>query len=377
MSGLKIDAFKLQQSGNRGAADIFVTILRAGDLVHMCKIDRRTPSNIGGYQRLPSERRLSMIRGSAVRYLVRELGYFPTSILLNVRGEITFTEIKTQSWYSYGLLDTQSDEFWVIDGQHRIEALKRAIARNRDFEEYPVIASILRLSDRFDEMLLFYIVNRRQKGVKTDLVYRHLQRMLLQKGEEWLLDLEGKRGLTQGYAIEIVDILNKDPVSPWYGRIREVGESKHMDHVINDSDMMSTITDILNERYFKNMPIKNIAYLLIDYWNALYNIYPECFTEPKDYTLLQKPGMPALNRLFIDVYGIALQGGEVSEESMYNILTRLLSETSEHPVPEFRQSIEPDFWSIESGPVYGVSTSHQNIQDLYDNLQEKIWLAGH
>ena len=45
-----------------------------------------------------------------------------------------------------------------------------------------------------------------------------------------------------------------------------------MDHVINESDMISTITEILNERYFKNMPIKNIAYLLIDYWNALYNI---------------------------------------------------------------------------------------------------------
>jgi len=41
-------------------------------------------------------------------------------------------------------------------------------------------------------MLLFYIVNRRKKGVKTDLVYSHLQRMLLKKGEEGLLDLEGK-----------------------------------------------------------------------------------------------------------------------------------------------------------------------------------------
>ncbi|MCJ7731347.1 DGQHR domain-containing protein [Candidatus Bathyarchaeota archaeon] len=211
---MKIDAFKLSQNGSRGIADIYITVFRAGDLVHRCKIDRRTPSNTSGYQRLPSERRLSMIRGSAVRYLVRELGYFPTSILLNVRGEVSFSENKKQDWFSYGTLDTKIDDFWIIDGQHRIEALKRAIARNRDFENYPVITSILRLPDRFDEMLLFYMVNRRQRGVKTDLVHRHLQRMLQQKGEDWLLDLEGKRGLTQGYAIEIVDILNKDPVSP-------------------------------------------------------------------------------------------------------------------------------------------------------------------
>ena len=373
---MRINAFKLTQSGNRGVADIYITVLRAGDLVHNCKIDRRTPSNTGGYQRLPSERRLSMIRGSAVRYLVRELGYFPTSILLNVRGDLEFIEDKSLGYFSLGLLDTHGDEFWVIDGQHRIEALKRAIARNRDFENYPVIASVLRLPDRFDEMLLFYIVNRRQKGVKTDLVYRHLQRMLLKKGEDWLLDLEGARGLTQGYAIEIVDILNKEPVSPWYGRIREVGEAKHMDHVINDGDMMSTITEILGQPYFKNMPIKDIAFYLIDYWNALYNIYPECFTDPKEYSLLQKPGMPAMNKLFIDVYGIALQDGDVSESTMYNILTRLLVETKDHPVPEFRYSIDPEFWSYESGPIYGVSSTRQNTQDLYDNLQEKIWLAG-
>jgi hypothetical protein len=104
-----------------------------------------------------------MIRGSAVRYLVREFGYFPTSILLNVRGEVSFSENKRQDWFSYGVLETKIDDFWIIDGQHRIEALKRAIARNRDFENYPVITSILRLPDRFDEMLLFYIVNRRQK----------------------------------------------------------------------------------------------------------------------------------------------------------------------------------------------------------------------
>ena len=147
MSVLRLNVFKLTQSGNRGIADIYVTVLRAGDLVHKCRIDRRTPSNTGGYQRLPSERRLSMIRGSAVRYLVRELGYFPTSILLNIRGDVDFIEDKPLGCFSFGLLDTQGDEFWVIDGQHRIEALKRAIARNRDFEDYPVIASVLRLPD--------------------------------------------------------------------------------------------------------------------------------------------------------------------------------------------------------------------------------------
>ena len=60
-------------------------------------------------------------------------------------------------------------------------------------------------------MLLFYIINRRQRGISTDLAYRHLQRMLWQKGEEWIMDFEGKPGLDRSYAIEIVDQLNKEP----------------------------------------------------------------------------------------------------------------------------------------------------------------------
>ena len=48
---LKLDAFKLTQSGNRGVANIYITVFRAGDLVYRCKIDRRTPSNPAGYQR--------------------------------------------------------------------------------------------------------------------------------------------------------------------------------------------------------------------------------------------------------------------------------------------------------------------------------------
>lgn len=30
---MKLDAFKLTQSGNRGVADIYITVFRAGDLV--------------------------------------------------------------------------------------------------------------------------------------------------------------------------------------------------------------------------------------------------------------------------------------------------------------------------------------------------------
>ena len=42
---------------------------------------------------------------------------------------------------------------------------------------------------------------------------------LSQWGQRGIMDFAGKPGLYRSYAIEIVDQLNKEPVSPWYGRI--------------------------------------------------------------------------------------------------------------------------------------------------------------
>ena len=190
---MEFDAFRVSQRGGWESFEIYVSVLMAQEVIDRCAIDRWTPQNQGGYQRFPVASQLKEGRGSAVRYLMREMGCFPTSILVNIRGETRFTKQMDLGACSIGRLDIGEERFWLIDGQHRIEALKRAIERNSDFETYPVILSILRQPARF-ELMLFYIVNRRQKSVPTDLAYRHLQRMLWERGTSWLSDLEGSRG---------------------------------------------------------------------------------------------------------------------------------------------------------------------------------------
>lgn len=173
------------------------------------------PREHRGYQRLPLESRFGTGRGSIERYLLREWGCFPTTILLNIRGEVNFEEESNLGWCSLGMLEFDDEELlWLIDGQHRVETLKRAVEIKGEFEEYPVIVSILQLQKRFDELMYFYLVNRRQRGVPTDLVYRHLQGMLHEKGAEGLYEFEGRGGLQRGLATEIVDRLNDDPRSP-------------------------------------------------------------------------------------------------------------------------------------------------------------------
>ncbi len=373
---MRLKAFSIRQRGGRSQFDIYVSTMPAYQLIERSAIDRWTPENPEGYQRLPDERRLSWGRGSAVRYLMRELGCFPTSVLLNVRGELSFEGEFDLGWCILGELTIDDDsKLWLIDGQHRVEALKRAVERNADFEEYPVIVSLLRLPKRFDELMLFYIVNRRQRSVPTDLAYRHLQQMLWEKGTEWLYELEGRRGVRLGLATEIVDYLNEDPRSPWSGRVKRVGEDRREEHIIHDKPLIRSVAEVLRERVFEGMPIRELADLLTDYWNAIAKVYPRAFGKPQSYTLLATPGIFSLHMLFPSVYAMCAKSGVITEERMNQILVGLLEETPAHPQPDFRRPLTLDFWSKEHGPAIAISTSLQTIKRLHLNLAQKIQLA--
>lgn len=195
----------------------------------------------------------------------REMGCFPTSILVNIRGDAKFREEASLGWCSIGRLDVGEERFWLIDGQHKIEALKRAMERNSDFERYPVILSILRQPARFDELMLFYIVNRGQKSVPTDRAYRHLQRMLWEKETSWLVDLEGSRGVRLGLASEAVDCLNSEPRSPFYRRIRMVGQESDEKTIVPDKLFIASVAEILREKAFSGLPVRELADTLIDF----------------------------------------------------------------------------------------------------------------
>jgi DGQHR domain-containing protein len=374
---MRLSAFAFRQSGGRTKFEIYVTVMPASMLIDECSIDRWTPTNLEGYQRLPDERRLGEGRGSVVRYLVKEMGCFPTSVLVNVRGEIGFEEKQNLGWCLSGeLVLDEGERLWLIDGQHRVEALRRAIQRNADFEKYPVVVSLLNMSSRFDEMMFFYVVNRRQRGVPTDLAYRHLQRMLWEKGEEWLYDLEGRKGVRIGLATQIVDYLNTDTRSPWHGRIRRIGDPIRDGYIIDDQPIIRSITDMLKEKSLEGMRIRDLVDLLIDFWSAIRRIYPEAFRESGSYTLLATPGIFSMHMLFPSVYDLCVKRGIITEEEMGNVLLRLRNETPGHPDPVFRDPVSSNFWAKTNRSSIANSTNLKSIHSIYNGLKTKISLMA-
>jgi len=83
---------KIKQWGyGKGANPAFVYVTSMPlNVLARARIDRWSRENPYGYQRPPLESRFGKGCGSIIRYLLSEIGAFPTSVLINVRGDITY-----------------------------------------------------------------------------------------------------------------------------------------------------------------------------------------------------------------------------------------------------------------------------------------------
>jgi DGQHR domain-containing protein len=366
-----VDAFKVVQKGGPHHHEIYVTTLKAIDVVERCSIDRWTKTNYNGYQRLPNSSRLHDSQGGIVRYLIKDLACFPTSILINIRDPVSFEKTTESDHYELGKLDLGDTRFWLIDGQHRVEALKCACSRSIEFEKYPIVVSFLVMPERFNELLLFYVVNRKQKSVPTDLAYRNLQRMLWEKGSKWLYEFEGAKGVRLGIASEVVDQLNADVSSPWYRRIRMVGD-EDKGQIIEDGFFISVIARILNNKVFTGMPVRDFTLNLVNYWNCIKEIYPEAFKDAEDYTLLSRAGIYVFTMLF-PMFVVNLQ--KIKTNKMNELLATLEGlkrVTPSHTSQEFIKPIDVECWSKKSASAVFLGKTRRELDILLSGIQEKI-----
>ena len=97
---MELTAFHIMQSSPVKSTDFYVTSIPAIELIERCAIDRWTPKNTRGYQRLPKENRFKSRPGSIVRYLVKDQGGFLTSVLINVRDNLKYHMEKDLGWFN-------------------------------------------------------------------------------------------------------------------------------------------------------------------------------------------------------------------------------------------------------------------------------------
>jgi len=357
---VKVKAFRLYQKG----VPIYISVMPAKDLVNVMRYDRFGLDNPDGYQRDLEQARVER----ALRFLLKEEGTFPTSVLLNYRGsDLTFEVEVRFNDCEFGTLELPKDELYVIDGQHRLAALQRAIHEDRTFENYSVSVSIFNFTDpdRFNEMRQFYIVNSRQKRVPTDLALKFLTKLYKKYGEVEVAAREGAKRVLEAQADDIVLQLDSRSDSPWYGMVELVGGRRR--GIINERTMALSIAEnILNQRIFAAVSIDEIVENLIKYWSAIKEVFPKAFSDPESHTLLKTPGVYAFHTLFPTIYVKCLTAGGYSKDTVKKILLKL----REPPQP----IIDDDWWHTKRGNPLALGTSKKMFKMLAEELAKKLAL---
>lgn len=317
---LSVLAIRFRQK--RPDVNLYVTALPVKDLLGRLSSDTYRSDNPSGYQRPVTPSRIRQVSS----YLRLEEGMLPTSIVLCVRqphrGHFETADADTGGGES-GLLTIQPDvTLWVVDGQHRLYGLERALKKDKAkwVADYPLPVVIVEGIDRYEEMRYFHVINTRHRGVPTDVVDRHLLSMREAEGTG-LIDREGEKGYQRARATMLTDVLNNDPSSPWLGMIRMPGEPLRPSHTMRQHSMVSSLDIVVNSALMKRVSDEEAAKLLLNYWNAARDLWRSAFETPQEYVLQKPLGAGAMHQILPDVLELCRGADDFSRERMNDNLS--------------------------------------------------------
>lgn len=196
----------------------------------------------------------------------------PSSVVINLRTDNPKKDVKFEvhdEKNKYGILHIGEGAgyLWEVDGQHRLKGLAQAVKHIEALEDYRMPVTIVVGLPKPDEALQFVAINTTQKKVKPDLVLRILWRLDRQKAgaaEQFL-----GRQTWKIKAVDIVDNLNKEQNSPYYGLIAAPG-STLKGKLISEGMFVSTLEPLARfESKLLNSPFVS------SWWTAIASTYPE------------------------------------------------------------------------------------------------------
>ena len=222
MTSVRVPVFSIRQP----IGDFYVGVIRADDLLRICKFDYRRMQYVNEYadylgiQRKLNEQRIRDIK----KYVDTVDACFPTSIVISIDEKCAVIEPTEREGFMLLLIsefvDRESPELsipfehiaTIIDGQHRLKGLEEA--GKGDFE---LSVSIFVGADEATEASIFSIVNLAQTKVNKSLAY-DLERSRLIRQFEY-----AKTRSPEKTCHEIVVALDKLDNSPFFGRIKRLG----------------------------------------------------------------------------------------------------------------------------------------------------------
>ena len=227
----------------QGNLTLYLTFLTPRDLFegNFYRVETLEPTNRVGFQRILDESRAKRLERHLKEAVEHGYAHLPTTVFLATDKDLTFDS-------ESGLLTFDTEEvgpFSVVDGQHRIEGLRRASSANEEFQDFPLPTTIATGLDSAHQMYHFYIVNTTQVPVDPALRQQITRQFTDMQGVDDLpyfphwLERQVQEG-RDARAIRIVEALNNDSSSPLAGRI-QMANTAPIRHGIKQSSLVNII----------------------------------------------------------------------------------------------------------------------------------------
>lgn len=170
------------------------------------------------FQRLIDETRVRKISA----YLEEDFALIPNSIILAVR-DTTSCEIGRGSTPSITLQWEEDVPTNIIDGQHRVEAMRLHLNNgNGAAEKFSVPVCILVDLPYYAQAEMFAVINGRQKQVSRSRIYDLLGYMPIKNAAMKERAYKGEMAIHR-FCHHVVRVLNTSKKSPWHERIKMRG----------------------------------------------------------------------------------------------------------------------------------------------------------
>ncbi|MCS7369519.1 MAG: hypothetical protein NDF57_07395, partial [archaeon GBS-70-058] len=226
----------------------------------------------------------------------------------------------------------------------------------------------------------FVIINKTQKGVRTDLAERHLQQAVLREGYAKLkMDMEEGRLPRAIFgdiewrprAVEIADELNKNS-AVWKERIKapNVYQPKA---TVSQKSFTDSLEQFLTHPDFRDLPKDLQIKILENYWMAIRDIMKDAFIRPEDYLVQKTTGVFVFNGLLPTVAKYCKNPDTGKYELTYAKFKEVFSKLSKS------DWLQAESWKasqkrrgIIGGKVAQMGTSQKSFSVLRDILTKEL-----
>lgn len=276
MTQLSIPAARVHQ----GTLLLYATSMKVRDLVsnNFYNVETLDPDDINdkGYQRLLNQARANKLADYVLKGQDHQDAFLPTSIFLATHKSIPYDAQRN-------LLSIDTDSlcpFSVVDGQHRLEGLRKAAAQDERVLNFEIPVNIAVELSKIAQMCHFLIVNTTQKSVDKSVEQRIIARLSAAMNVEdmpslpkWILNTVEKREVEK--AVKYVDFLNTEKDSPWQGRIEMANSDADGASISQRSFVKAIAKYVLTASNPLTITVNDFDHerkIFLNYWKAVCNI---------------------------------------------------------------------------------------------------------